>query len=158
MRHEENRSRRIIDRSYFRLNDKCLLRDGRNQTVTNSQDNHCEWMKEFDHKQLISSQHQYWPVAFEYKISNDIYKSTPEKCFYVGYSISFQTFLYRNLILLQTLENSLCYCYISYDKTDQFLRFQVQMNNYSSNWNTPYETRIVTAGEFQRYNLDVITL
>ena len=26
------------------------------------------------------------------------------------------------------------------------------MNSYSSNWNTPYESLIVTAGEFQKYN------
>ena len=30
------------------------------------------------------------------------------------------------------------YCYTSYEMTDQFLWFQVQMNSYSSNWNTPY--------------------
>ena len=34
-------------------------------------------------------------------------------------SISFQTFLYRHLKLSQTLENSLCYCYTSYEMTDQ---------------------------------------
>ena len=28
-------------------------------------------------------------------------------------------------------------CYTSYEMTDQFLGFQVQMNSYSSNWNTP---------------------
>ena len=33
---------------------------------------------------------------------------------------------------------------------DQFLWFQVQMNSYSSNWNTPYKSLIVTAGEFQK--------
>ena len=48
------------------------------------------------------------------------------------YSISFQTFL------VQTLENSVCYCYTYYEMADQFLWFQVQINNYSSNWNTPY--------------------
>ena len=31
-----------------------------------------------------------------------------------------------------------CYFYTSYEMTDQFLWFQVQMNSYSSNWNTPY--------------------
>ena len=36
------------------------------------------------------------------------------------------------------LENSVCYCYTSYEMTDQFLWFQVQMNSYGSNWNTPY--------------------
>ena len=30
-------------------------------------------------------------------------------------------FLYRNLKLLYTLENSVCYCYTSYEMTDQFL-------------------------------------
>ena len=51
-------------------------------------------------------------------------------------SIGFQTFLYRHLKLSLTLENSLRYCYTSYEMTDQFLWFQVQMNSYSSNWNT----------------------
>ena len=27
------------------------------------------------------------------------------------------------------------------------------MNSYSSNWNTPYESLIVTAGKFQKCNL-----
>ena len=47
------------------------------------------------------------------------------------HSISFQTFLYRHLKLSLTLENSVCYCYISYEMTDQFLWFQVQINSYS---------------------------
>ena len=42
--------------------------------------------------------------------------------------------------------------------TDQFLWFQVQMNSYSSNWNTSYWGLIVSAGEFQKCNLDVRTL
>ena len=29
-------------------------------------------------------------------------------------------------------------CYTSYEMTDQFLWFQLQINSYSSNWNTPY--------------------
>ena len=33
----------------------------------------------------------------------------------------FPDFLYRHLELSWTLENSLCYCYISYEMTDQFL-------------------------------------
>ena len=37
-----------------------------------------------------------------------------------------------------TLRNSVCYCYTSYKMTDQFLWFQVQMNSYNRNWNTPY--------------------
>ena len=36
------------------------------------------------------------------------------------------------------IENSVFYCYTSYEMADQFLWFQVQMNSYSSNWNTPY--------------------
>ena len=32
------------------------------------------------------------------------------------------------------------------------------MNRYSSNWNTPYYSLIVTAGEFQKWNLDVKTV
>ena len=59
-------------------------------------------------------------------------------CMYVVLSISFQTFLYTHLKLSQTLENSVCYCYTSYEMTDQFLGFQLQINSYSSNWNTPY--------------------
>ena len=30
------------------------------------------------------------------------------------------------------------------------------MNSYSSNWNTHYKTLIVTAGEFQKCNLDTL--
>ena len=36
-------------------------------------------------------------------------------------SISFQTFLERHLKLLLTLEHSVCYCYTSYEMTDQSL-------------------------------------
>ena len=61
-----------------------------------------------------------------------------KKCEDVVHSISFQTFLYRHLKLSWTLENSVCYCYTSYEMTDKVLWFQVQMNSYSSNWNTPY--------------------
>ena len=52
---------------------------------------------------------------------------------YNVHSISFQTFLYGHLKLSYTLENSVCYCYISYQMTNQFLWFQVQMNSYSRN-------------------------
>ena len=38
----------------------------------------------------------------------------------------FPTFLYRHLKLSETLEKSVCYCYTSYEMTDQFLWFQVQ--------------------------------
>ena len=40
---------------------------------------------------------------------------------YVVPSISFQTFLHRHFKLSQTLENSVCYWYTSYEMTDQFL-------------------------------------
>ena len=46
-------------------------------------------------------------------------------CVYVVHSISFQTFLYGHLELSWTLENSVCYCYTSYEMTDQFLWFQI---------------------------------
>ena len=52
--------------------------------------------------------------------------------------IQYVSFLYRHLKLTYTFENSVCYCYTSYEMTDQFLWFQVQMNSYSKNWNTPY--------------------
>ena len=70
----------------------------------------------------------------------------------------FRLFLYRHLKLSETLENSLGYCYTSYEMTGQFLWFHLQMNSYISNWNTPYYSLIVTAGEFQKCNLDVRTL
>ena len=38
--------------------------------------------------------------------------------------------------------------------TDQFLWFQVQMN--SSNWNVPYKSLIVIAGEFQKCSEDTL--
>ena len=60
-------------------------------------------------------------------------------CIYIYiYIYIFQTFSFGHLKLSKTLENSLCYCYTSYEMTDQFSWFQVQMNSYSSNWNTPY--------------------
>ena len=40
--------------------------------------------------------------------------------------------------------------------TDKFLWFQVQINNYSSNWNTLYYIPIVTAGEFQKWREDTL--
>ena len=52
---------------------------------------------------------------------------------YVVHSTSFQTFLYGHLKLTLILENSVCYCYISYEMTHQFLSFQVQMNSYNRN-------------------------
>ena len=49
------------------------------------------------------------------------------KSIYVVHSISFQTFLYRHLKLVQTLENSVSYCYASYEMTDQF--FMISSSN-----------------------------
>ena len=49
-------------------------------------------------------------------------------------------------------------CYTYYEMTDKFLWFQVQMNSYSRNWNTPYYSLIVNAGEFQKCNMDETTL
>ena len=56
----------------------------------------------------------------------------------VVHSIRFQTFffLYRHFKLFWTLENSVCYCYTSYEMTDKFLWFRVEINSYSKNWNT----------------------
>ena len=71
-----------------------------------------------------------------------------------GCSKSFQTFLYRHLKFLYRHLN----CTGIYEMTDQFSWFQRQMNSYTSNWNTPYWSLIVTAGEFQKCNLDVRTL
>ena len=81
-----------------------------------------------------------------------------KKLSYAVPSKSSQTFLYRHLKLSWTLEKSVCYCYTSYKITDQVLWFQVQMNSYNRNWNTPYKSLIVTAGEFQKCNQDVRTL
>ena len=49
----------------------------------------------------------------------------------------FPDFLYEHLKLSQTLQNSVCCCYTSYEMTGQFVWFQVQMNSYTRNWNTP---------------------
>ena len=59
-------------------------------------------------------------------------------------------FLYGHLKLSQTLEKSVCNCYISYEMPDHFFWFQVQINNYRRNWNTPCWCLIVTRGEFQK--------
>ena len=40
--------------------------------------------------------------------------------------------------------------------TDQFLWFQVQINSYNRNWNTPYKSSIITAGEFQSGREDTL--
>ena len=52
------------------------------------------------------------------------------------HSISFQTFWYRNLYRLLKIQYVICYT--SYEMTDQFLGFQIQMKSYRRNWNTPY--------------------
>ena len=68
------------------------------------------------------------------------------------HTISFQTFfVWAFKIVVDT-----CYCYISYEMTGQVLWFQVQMNSYSTNWNTPYKSLIATAGEFQKCNEDIL--
>ena len=69
-----------------------------------------------------------------------MYRICCQNCsrYHVLHSISFHTFLYRHLELSQTLYNSVCYSYTSYEMTDQFLGFQLQMNSYSRNSNTPY--------------------
>ena len=51
-------------------------------------------------------------------------KKEKKKKKYVVHSISFQIFLYGHLKLSQTLENSVCYCYTSYEMTDQFYDFR----------------------------------
>ena len=38
----------------------------------------------------------------------------------------------------------------------KFLWFQVQINSYSKNWNTPCKSLIVTAGDFQKCNEDTL--
>ena len=65
-----------------------------------------------------------WLIGFFWYI-NTCRLFNAKSCLYVVPSISFQTFLYRHLKLSVTLENSVCYCYTSYEMTDQFLWFQV---------------------------------
>ena len=50
----------------------------------------------------------------------------------------FPDFLFIGILKSKTLENSVSYCYTSYEMTDQFLWLQLQMNSYSKNWNKPY--------------------
>ena len=64
--------------------------------------------------------------------------------------------MYSYLKLSKTLENSVSYCYTSYEMTDLCLRFQIQINSYTRNSNTPYKSLIVTAGEFQKCNKDTL--
>ena len=48
------------------------------------------------------------------------------------YSISFQVFFCTGIKKLsETLEYSVCHCYTSYEMTQQFSWFQVQLNSYS---------------------------
>ena len=44
-----------------------------------------------------------------------------DECVNVVHSISFQPFFYKHLNLSKTHDNSVCYCYTSYEMTDQFL-------------------------------------
>ena len=65
----------------------------------------------------------------------------PQMFFHKNYdviSIGFQTFFVRAFKIVVDSWKFTMFCYTSYEMTDQFLWFQVQMNNYSSNWNTPY--------------------
>ena len=64
-------------------------------------------------------------------------------CHIRGAFNKFPDFLYRHLKLSKTLKNSVCYCYTSYEMTDQFLWFQLQMSSYSSNSNTPWLSQLV---------------
>ena len=73
----------------------------------------------FLHIQHISSEMKNWETASIY-IYIYIYVVPP---------ISFLTFLYWHLKLSYTLENSISYCYSSYEMTDQFLWFRLQMNS-----------------------------
>ena len=55
-----------------------------------------------------------------------------------GASISFQPFFFvQEFRIVLDSWNSVCYYCTYYEMTDQLLWFQVQMNSYSSNWNTP---------------------
>ena len=58
-------------------------------------------------------------------MSSGLFKNVINKIYlqiiYVVYLISFQPFLYGHLKLSKTIENSVCYCYTSYEMTDQFL-------------------------------------
>ena len=61
-------------------------------------------------------------------------------CIYIldMHMVSFQTFFIWAFKIDVTLENSVCYCYTSYEMTGQFLWLQVRMNSFSRNWNTPF--------------------
>ena len=52
------------------------------------------------------------------------------------HSIGFQTFFVQAFKIV--VDSSKCYCDTSYETIDEFLCFQLQINSYSSNWNTPY--------------------
>ena len=56
-------------------------------------------------------------------------------------------------IVVDSWKFSILLLYILWDDWP-ILWFKVQMNSYSSNWNTLYKSLTVTAGEFQKYNLD----
>ena len=67
---------------------------------------------------------------------------TGKRWYYEVPSISLQTFFYRRLNLSETLENSVCYWYTSYEMTDQFLWFHVQMNSYAAIGIHPTKARL----------------
>ena len=67
-------------------------------------------------------------------------------------------FFYGHLKLSETLENSVWYCYTTYEMTGQYFIISNSNEQYSRNWITSYLSLIVTAGEFQKCNLDVGTL
>ena len=94
--------------------------------------------KEVVHKRFVCISAVFDPLSLYSFLHFGYLKEKKRNRLYVVSSISFQIFLYRHLKLSYTLENSVCYCYTSYKMTDQFLGFQVQMNSYSRNWNTPY--------------------
>ena len=56
---------------------------------------------------------------------------------YTLYVNKFPDFFVQAFEIVVDSWNSVCYCYTYYEMTDQFLLFQVQINSYSSNWNTP---------------------
>ena len=66
---------------------------------------------------------------------------------YVVHAISVQILSYSYLKLSQTFENSVCYCYTSYEMTDHFSWFQAQMNSYSRNWHSWWISNIQSGRE-----------
>ena len=76
-------------------------------------------------------------------------------CLLRGAFNKFPTFFVQTFkIVVDSWKFSMLFLYILWDDWPIFM---IQMNSYSSNWNTPYYSPIVTAGEFQKCNLDVRT-